>query len=388
MQDNEGPPLHGLRVLEVGTYVAAPALGMMLALLGAEVIKVEPPGGDITRTLTPWSWVNYNFLKKSIVIDLKKKEGVDVYKRLAERSDVIVEALSPGTASRLGIGFEELRRVNSRLIYCSLKGFSSKSIYSNRPAFDTIAQAEGGLMHVTMSEYSRRPSRVGNPSVDLTAATFALANILAQVIKGQSAKSAIYVEVPLYDVVVFWNSYWFPYIDKNGEPEFLGSMHPGYSPYSVFSCSDGYVFIGVISDGQWKSLTSRLALKADGLDKMKERIAQRDRVNRLLQRRLKNMTKRELVSLIGDEVPCAEVRSLAEVMKESELLSLPGSARIVNHDGARVHIFLPPLVRNGMTIADDRLVPPRLGEHTENLLKELGYDLKEVEKMKASGAIG
>lgn len=388
MRSREKRPLDGVRALEVGTYVAAPSLGLMLALLGAEVVKVEPPGGDITRTLTPWSWVNYNFLKKSIVIDLKSGKGVEVFRRLAKKADVIIEALSPGSASSLGIGFEQLRRLNRRLVYCSLKGFSSGSAYSNRPAFDTIAQAEGGLMHVTMTEGSKEPGRVGNPSVDLTAATFSLVNILAQMIANNRRNSASYIEVALYDVVSFWNSYWFPYIDEyKKEPEFLGSVHPGYSPYGVFKCADGYVFIGVISDRQWKSLVEKLDLEASGLDKMNDRIAERKRVNQVLQERLKDITKGNLIKMIGKEVPCAEVNSLTQAMKKSEILS-PNSMKIVRYNGISYHVFLPPLgmsnIKQGRNI---RLKPPDLGADTKDLMKEAGYVEDEINYLISEGIV-
>lgn len=383
MVSREKMPLRGIRVLEVGTYVAAPSLGLMLALLGAEVVKVEPPGGDITRTLTLWSWVNYNFLKKSIVIDLKSKEGVDVFRNLAKKADIVIEALSPGSASGLGIGFEELKKFNKKILYCSLKGFSSNSIYSKRPAFDTIAQAEGGLMYSTMTESNKVPGRVGNPSVDLTAATFSLVNILAQMIAGR--KKASYIEVALYDVVAFWNSYWFPYIDKHKrEPEYLGSVHPGYSPYGVFSCADGFVFIGVISDRQWQSLAERLGLAASGLEKMKDRIRERKKVNELLQDRLKDITKAKLIKMIGSEVPCAEVNNLSQAMKKSRMLS-PGSLKTVRYNEISYHVFLPPIgFRKSF---NTRLEPPAIGADTRSLMKEAGYRDSIIDDMIGRGII-
>ncbi len=295
----------------------------------------------------------------------------------------MIEALAPGSAQSLGIGFEQLKKLNRRILYCSLKGFSSDSNYSKRPAFDTIAQAEGGLMYSTMMEGSKVPGRVGNPSVDLTAATFSLVNILARIIAGR--RKASYIEVPLYDVVAFWNSYWFPYIDEyKREPEYLGSVHPGYSPYGVFSCADGFVFIGVISDRQWQSLAEKLGLASSGLEKMKDRIRERKKVNELLQERLKDITKDSLIKMIGNDVPCAEVNNLSQAMKKSRILS-PGCLKTIRYNGLSYHVFLPPVGFRKSVNAG--LEPPALGADTRSLVSEAGYRDAEIDDMMSKGII-
>ena len=158
--------LAGVKVVELGTYVAAPALGSILGMLGARVIKVEPPEGDPTRKTTPWSWVSYNWNKKSVVLDLKTPEGSQAMLRLLKDADVLVESLSPRATRELGLGFRRLRKLNPRIVHCSIKGFAGDSSSSERVGFDTIAQAEGGLMHVAGG--GGRPSRVGIPCFDLT----------------------------------------------------------------------------------------------------------------------------------------------------------------------------------------------------------------------------
>ena len=162
--------LAGLRVVELGTYVAAPALGNMLGMLGARVVMVEPPEGDPTRKTTPWSWANYNWNKRSMALDLKSGEGVRRLRELLADSDVFVESLSPRAVKELGLGYDRVKEINPRVIYCSIKGFAQDSSRAHRLGFDTIAQAEGGLMHVVRGE-DGKPARVGNPCVDLSAAT-------------------------------------------------------------------------------------------------------------------------------------------------------------------------------------------------------------------------
>lgn len=182
-------PLSGTRVVELGTYVAAPALGSILGMLGAEVVKVEPPSGDPTRSLTPWSWVNYNWNKKCVVLDLKSSTGIASMRQLLKSADVFIESLSPRAVRELGLSFAKTRRINPRIIHCSIKGFGSDSASSQRVGFDTIAQAEGGLMYVAKSE-GGNPSRVGNPCVDLSAATFGAVGVLSAMVSPGSSEQA------------------------------------------------------------------------------------------------------------------------------------------------------------------------------------------------------
>ncbi|MDV3243635.1 MAG: CoA transferase [Nitrososphaerales archaeon] len=350
-------PLAGMRVVELGTYVAAPALGSFLGMLGAEVVKVEPPAGDPTRRLTPWSWVNYNWNKESVVLDLKSEGGISAIRRMLKGSDIFVESLSPRAVKELGLQFSKIRRINPKIVYCSIKGFASDSSSSQRVGFDTIAQAEGGLMYVAKSE-GGRPSRVGNPCVDLTAATFGAIGVLSALLA--KPRRAAFVEVPLYDVVVYWNGYWLPYIDINGvEPSQLGSSHPAFSPYGVFTTADGFIFIGVLADPQWQKLTARLNLASPPrFSKMSERIAAREEVNSQVQAAVGRRTNSELLNLLGEDVPCARVSSLMDVYRDAEL-RMRKVVRTVRHEGRSVSVALPPVggSRRFRTMTD----PPPLG---------------------------
>ncbi|MDG6898288.1 MAG: CoA transferase [Nitrososphaerota archaeon] len=334
--------LEGIKVLELGTYVAAPALGSMLGMLGATVVKVEPPEGDPTRKVTPWSWISYNWNKRSLALDLKSRDGLDAMKKLLKGTDVFVESLSPRAIKELGLDFESLRRFNDKIVCCSIKGFASDSESSHRVGFDTIAQAEGGLMHVVRAE-DGTPSRVGNPCVDLAAATFGAVGVLAALL--QKPRRAAHIEVPLYDVVVYWNGYWLPYIDIHGqEPSHLGSSHPGFSPYGVFRAQDGFVFIGVLSDAQWEKLVNKLGIKSDArYSDATERISDRDAVNSMVAEAVGKSQADRLLSELGDEVPCARVSSLMDIYANPELRER-GVLRTVMGDGKSYHIALPPLM--------------------------------------------
>ena len=336
--------LAGVRVVELGTYVAAPALGNMLGILGAEVIKVEPPEGDPTRRTTPWSWANYNWNKKSVALDLKSGAGLAAMKRLLKDADVFVESLSPRAIRELGLDFGRVKRLNPQIVYCSIKGFASDSRSSERVGFDTIAQAEGGLMHVAGT--GGRPSRVGNPCVDLSAAAFGAVGILSAML--QRPRRGAFIEVPLVDVVVYWNGYWLPYIDAKGkEPTELGTSHPGFSPYGVFETNDGFVFIGVLTDSIWKKLVVKL-----GLPDVKQyavsqgRIEARGAVNRLVQDAVAVHSTASLLALLGEEVPCARVSSLMDISGDPELRTR-GIVRELNVGGRRVSVANPPHLHDG-----------------------------------------
>jgi crotonobetainyl-CoA:carnitine CoA-transferase CaiB-like acyl-CoA transferase len=378
-------PLEGITVVEFGTYVAAPALGNMLGMLGAEVIKVEPPGGDPTRSVTPWSWANYNWNKKSVSLDLKTKAGMEIFRRLLAKSDVLIESVSPRAVRELQINYRAARRLNPRLIYCSIKGFASNSSSANRVGFDSIAQAEGGLMYVVRGE-GRRPSRVGNPCVDLGAAAFGAVAILSLLMR--KPRRGGFIEIPLYDLVVYWNGYWFPYIDLHRrEPADLGTSHPGFSPYGIYSTNDGFVFIGVLSDGQWEKLAEKLGLPSEERFRfVSGRNEARDEIDGVLQSAISSMKSSKVLTLLGADVPCAKVNSLAEIYSNRELRER-GVVRRVAHEGEKLSIVLPPFsqsLRPSVRMTN----PPELGSDTERVLKGLGYTRNSFVKLREKDVIG
>jgi crotonobetainyl-CoA:carnitine CoA-transferase CaiB-like acyl-CoA transferase len=335
--------LSGTTVVELGTYVAAPALGNLLGTLGASVIKVEPLQGDPTRKLTPWSWANYNWNKKSVALDLKSDGGSKAMKGLLRRADIFIESLSPRAIRELGLDYRAALRLNPRIIYCSFKGFARDSSSAHRVGFDTIAQAEGGLMYVAGE--GGKPSRVGNPCVDLSAAALGAVGIMSSLL-ARPRRSAL-IEIPLYDLVVYWNGYWLPYIDIHGsEPSNLSTSHPGFSPYGIFAASEGHVFIGVLADPQWTKLVERLGILAPAeFSEMAARIMSRDEVNALVQEAVKKFSVAELLKKLGGDVPCAKVSSLMDIYQDEELKTR-GVVRIVNDGGRQFSIALPPYFRS------------------------------------------
>ncbi len=377
-------PLNGITVVEFGTYVAAPALGNMLGMLGAEVIKVEPPGGDPTRSVTPWSWANYNWNKKSVCLNLKTRAGLEIFRRLLKESDVLVESASPRAIRELRIDYRSTRKINPGIIYCSIKGFASDSSSANRVGFDSIAQAEGGLMYVVRGE-GMKPSRVGNPCVDLGAASFGLIAILSSLLR--KPRRGDFIEIPLYDVVVYWNGYWFPYIDLNQrEPVNLGTSHPGFAPYGIYSTNDGYVFIGVLSDGHWERLAEKLGLPPERrFRSVRGRNEARGEIDGILQKTVSGMKSSEVLRLLGDDVPRANVNSLSDIYSNDELRKR-GVVRRVTHGRGKLSIVLPPLSQS--LLRPVRMTdPPLLGSDTMRVLTRLGYHGDTLIKLRDDGVI-
>lgn len=379
-------PLRDIRVIELGHFVAAPSLGSLLAFLGAEVIKIEPPGGEISRIFAPWSFFCFGFNKKSICIDLRQGEGRRIFYDLARSSDVLIENLSPSALRSLGISYSDVALINPRMIYCSIKGFASDSSKAERPAFDTIAQAESGLMS-TLGHEDDEPIRINNPCIDLGAAAYAATAILAALMMREKMATGQYIEVSLLDVALYWNSYWIAYYSFTGkEPARLGSGHAAYSPYGVYKVKDGYVFIGAITDQQWEDLCQLLGIKKiEGLESMKSRVEKRSLVDELVSTKIASMNVEEIVSLIANKVPCSPVRSVRDVVEDEELIRRGILRRFVS-DGHIVKIISHP-IRMDLLKPPHELPPPEAGRDTREILLSLGYSQERIATLIKDGIV-
>jgi crotonobetainyl-CoA:carnitine CoA-transferase CaiB-like acyl-CoA transferase len=379
-------PLTGLRAIELGHFVAGPSLGSLLTMYGAEVIKVEPPQGDISLKTAPWAYYLYNMGKKDICIDLLKPDGFQVFERLVATSDILVENLSPESVVKLGVVYDRLSRINPKLVYCSIKGFASDSPHHTRPAFDAVAQAEGGMMATTGVEGGGF-MRVNNPSVDMGAAAYGFSAIILALLERSRTGRGCYIEVPLLEVAIYWNGYWIAYHALMGrEPERLGAGHAGYSPYGVYRTREGHIFIGIITDEQWRKLCSLLGIPpSPELESMQQRIGRRHQVDRLVEEATQRYTTEELLSKLGETIPVARVRRIGEIASDGNLIEL-GVIRERRIDGAQIKVVTPPIIMDGSRA----LVPERpstTGLHTTEILKSLGYGENEIIRLKETGAV-
>ena len=380
--------LSGLTAVEVGSLVAGPALGSLLRMLGARVIKVEPPKvGDPSRTVSPWGFLNYNLGKESVTIDLKQKEGQSVLRKLVSRSNIFIENLAPGASDRLGISYSKLREVNPELIYVSIKGFSADSSLADKPAFDAVAQAMSGTMSLTGDG---NPVRIGNPSVDLGAAAYALIGILSQLLivkRNQNSEAGTFIEVSLLDMSVYWNGYWLSYYGITGKiPRQLGSGHPGYCPHRVFKTKDEkFVFVATLSDEQWKKLRELLKLDvSDEFDTSQNRLTNRDLIEGVVAIAISRLRLQEVLDILGDRVPAAALKEIPEVYSSQDL----SQRRIlfdVDYSSKKVKVTKPPVGALHKSLND--MAVPQLGADSHRVLLELGYSDTEIDGLRSSGTI-
>jgi crotonobetainyl-CoA:carnitine CoA-transferase CaiB-like acyl-CoA transferase len=360
-------------------------MGSLLQSLGANVIKIEQPiTGDPARDVSPWGFLNYNYGKKSITLNLKVPRGQEILRKLVKVADIFLENMGPDVPQRLGFSYNSLRRINPRLIYCSIKGFSKGSQYRNKPAFDAVAQAMSGMMSLT-GEPHREPLRIGNPAVDLGAAAYGTIEVLAALLERQRSGRGRFIEVSLLDMSVYWNGYWLTYYGVTRKiPERLGSGHLGYSPHRVFKTKDGrYVLIAALSDAQWKRLSQILGIVlGSAFDTMKYRLAHRVEVEKAVEDAVSKLDVSEALALLGESVPCAPVRSIAEVYDDEELCRF-GVLREIRDGGGVVRVAASPIhhERKG------RLSAPELGRDTERVVGSLGYTRNQVRRFRGAGVI-
>jgi len=393
------PPLDGLRVVDLSRVLAGPYCTMLLGDLGADVVKVELPGqGDDTRRFGPpfkggesayYLAINRN--KRSLTLNLKHPKAQALLRKLVERADVLLENFRPGTLEVMGLGWEELQKTNPRLVYCTISAFGSRGPYKDRPGYDFAVQAMGGLMSLT-GEPDGEPMKVPIAIVDVTTGLYMLSAILAALRARDRDGVGQRVEVPLLQSQLAWLiNVASSYLVAGELPQRHGNAHPSIVPYQVFPCRDGWIALAVANDGQFRKLCGVLGAP-DWADDARfatnpARVANREDVVRMLTERLAEWSLDELLAALDAAgVPAAPINTLDRVFADPQ----------VQATEAVIHAQHPtvgdlPLVRWPFeleaTPAGLRRPPPLLGEHTDELLRELGVDDEELARLRAEGAI-
>ncbi|HEV2011144.1 MAG TPA: CoA transferase [Candidatus Limnocylindria bacterium] len=389
--------LDGIRVLELGNYIAGPYAGTLLADMGADVVKIESPaGGDYSRELGPFApgspdgagFLRLDRNKRSVALDLKSDLGTRAFHALVASADVIIENLRAGTLDRLGVGYDALAAAYPRLIYCSITGFGRTGPYRDRAGLDLILQAESGLMSVT-GEPGRPPVKVGVPAVDLASALYGAFAIATALIARERTGRGQLIDLSLLESGVslaIWES--GVYLTTGEVPGPLGSAHRVTAPYQAFKTADGYVAIGATTPPTWTAFC-----RVSGLERLREdprwsvATRRRERATELASIieavTVSKPTDEWMRSLSAAGVPCGRINDLGAVFADPHLMErglfvdLPhpvlGSVRAI---GSPLHLSdTPPVMRRAA---------PLLGEHTREVLSEAGLPTADIDALTAS----
>ncbi len=383
-------PLAGVTVLDLTRNLAGPYCTMILGDLGARVIKVERPGvGDDTRQWVPPTWGEHSSLflalnrnKESITVDVDTPGGAQVIKDLAATVDVIVESNRSGSLDKRGLGFEQLREVNARIVYCSISGFGSTGPDKDRPGYDTIVQAASGVMSIN-GEPGSAPSRVGASIIDQGTGVWAALGVLAGLRQRDASGQAQQVETSLMETGVSWMGYYAAnYLASGVVASPQGSRHAQMAPYEGFLTKDGWIFLAALNDNLFRRLCQ--ALDAGEIaDEPRyttnaQRIKHRDELHQRLAELLQDKDAAEWEQLfIGKGVPCSRVQTIDQVLVDKQVEAL-GMVRPWPHpDVADLRLVDHPLSYNGVRSFRHE-APPALGEHSHAILESLGYSPEAI----------
>lgn len=385
--------LRGTSVLDLSRNLAGPYCTMLLADLGADVIKVESPGsGDDTRSWGPPDWNGHSAMflacnrnKRSITIDLDTKAGQQLVCRLASRADVVVSSFRPGSLAKRGLDYESLRASNEGLVYCSITAYGSKGPKKDAPGYDPVLQAETGIMSMT-GDPDGSPARLGIGAVDLGTAMWAAVGIQAALRNRSESGAGVLVEVSLYETAAWWLSYHVEGYLATGEvPHRQGNGTPFVAPYDTFATAEGDLMVTAGNDHLFASLCRVLDLPGlvDEPDYRRnaDRIAHRVALHDVLERRFRTKTASEWEVLLGAAlVPCSPVRTVGDLVDDPQLLALGMLVDLPHPDIPDLRVIDIPLTLNGER-ATHRLPPPRLGEQTAAILAEMGVTPEEIEEL-------
>ena len=389
-----GPtPLAGLKAVEFTHMVMGPTVGHVLASLGAEVIRVEPIGGDQTRRLLGSGagyFPMYNRHKQSICLDLKSEGGMEVARKLCERADILVENFRPGALDRLGLSYEALSETNPPLIYCSEKGFLPGP-YEERTALDEVAQMMGGLAYMT--GLPGKPLRAGASVIDVAGGMFGVIGILAALEerhrtgKGQKVISSLF-ETTIY--LVGQHMAQFAVTGKAAAP--MPARVSAWAIYDVFETKDDPVFIGVVTDALWEKFCRLFGLDKlwadDSIRKNNDRVLARDRIMPQIRELISGFTRAEVVAkLDGTGLPFAPIGRPEEMFDDPHLAASKGLEPVMLDDGTETRLPTMPILMNGKR-PNARAIMPQPGADSQTVLNALGYGSDEIETLVSTGNVG
>lgn len=391
-------PLAGVRVLDFTRVLAGPAASLALADLGAEVIKIEPPGtGDETRTFPPIRdgeshyYLSVNRGKKSIVVDLKSAQGVALVKDLAAKCDIVVENYRPGVMDRLGLGYEALSAVNPKLIYCAISGYGQTGPLKDNPSFDIVLQAMSGALSMNGDAHGL-PTKLGIPLGDLVGGINGPIAILAALYERDRTGTGKFIDVSLMDGLIGLLGYIAQLAFFTGQdPQRQGSQHPNLVPYGIFpAANEGSIVVACLTPGFWGRICKSIGrpeLTGDPrYDTLEKRRDAREEVNEIVSEFTRRHTVDELVRIFTEfEVPHAPILGVTDALAQPQAVHRNMVVEVEHQTLGTIPIVNRPVTFTGQPAPE---APPVLGQHTDEILADvLGLDAGQIAALRAGGAI-
>jgi crotonobetainyl-CoA:carnitine CoA-transferase CaiB-like acyl-CoA transferase len=383
-------PLTHIKVIDLSRFRAGPTCARQLADWGADVIKVEQPGGE-EENHEGFDFLDLHRNKRSITLNLKKDAGVEILKKLVAEADVLIENYRPRVKKRLGISYDDLKDINSRLIYCSISGFGQRGPYRDRPGYDQIVQGMSGIMSVTGFEETG-PIRVGSPVGDLAAGLYAAQGVLLAIIERERSGKGQVVETSLLEALMGMLGFQSArYLVTGQVPPPVGNHHPLSAPMGVYHAADGPMNIAVGTEEMWGRFCH-----ATGLEELRDdprfarrnlRVKNRKELNELIDKRLSEKGRMEWVDILNEAgVPSGPIYNLHEAFNDPNTREL-NLVEEVDHPTAGRHSVLGLPAKLSRTPGGVHSPAPLAGQHTDKILEDLGYSDQEVAQLREQGVV-
>ncbi|KAK0464315.1 CAIB/BAIF family enzyme [Desarmillaria tabescens] len=404
------PPLKGVKILDLTRVLAGPTATMLLADLGADVIKVEQCGkGDDTRTwnapsapllssadqtLPPESayFLAVNRNKRSITINFKSDEGIAILHKLVAQSDVLVENYISGKLAEMKLGWEDCREINPRLVYASITGYGQTGPYRKAAGYDVIIEGEAGLMHIT-GEPNRPPSKVGVAATDIATGLYAHGAIMAGLLSRQQTGKGVWIDCNLFETqIAGLANIASNYLIANKEASRHGTAHPSIVPYQVFPCKDGFIMIGAGNDRQFTSFCTKILSRPDLPEDPKfssniVRVQNREELVKIITDILMTKNRDEWLAMFeGIGVPYGPINNIRETFEHPQAIARKVTVEVDHPRAGKIKLVAPAVSYNGEKMPV-RLPPPWLSQHTNEVLGELGYSESEIKKLREKGVV-
>jgi len=378
-------PLEGIKVIDLTHMLAGPYAGMVIADLGAEVVKVEPLGtGEMTRDLLAKDpnnsfkgfgayFLTLNRNKKSVTLDLKNLDGLKVFYDLVKKADVVINNFSAGVVTKLKIDFDHLCKINPKIVTCSITGFGETGNHSSRPAYDQIVQAYSGGMSITGPDAST-PTRAGIPIGDLGSGLFSVIGILSALLSREKTGKGQHLDLSLLDVQISLLTYMATMQTLSGvDPEPIGNAHFVHVPYNSFTTKDGFVVIAVITDTFWEELLNIVdidSLRKEEFKNSPGRLKNQNFIEAELNKKLSTETSQHWINALNSaKVPCAPINSFSQAFSDEQVIHRNMLVEVEHPDGGKVTMPGNP-IKLSYTNEHSFSPPPHLGQHTKETLTD------------------